>query len=329
MDTAGRDDRITLRFLTTPADTAAGGGSVAAGSVLEWIDKAGYACAVGWAGAYCVTAYVGNIRHRRPIPPGSLVEVQARIVHTGRTSMHVVVTVSSAEVSERVYAPAVTCVIIFVAKGDDGRPQAVPTWVPSSASDHELAAAAIDRIGPRNEIKRVMLAEEYTGKGTAPRSTMRSLVPPGVVNWGGKAHGGTVMRWIDESAYACAVGWAAPLGESAGHAVAVYSGGIHFFAPVRIGDIVEIDSRLTYTSEHTMHLATRVSTADPRSPRELVLTTLCMSVFVIPRPDGSTADLPQWVPESPEDARLHQQARELIRLRQNIGPIPPELSLAP
>ena len=44
--TAGRDDRITLRFMTTPADTAAGGRSIAAGSVMEWIDKAGYACAV-------------------------------------------------------------------------------------------------------------------------------------------------------------------------------------------------------------------------------------------------------------------------------------------
>ena len=61
--------------MSEPGDTAAGGRSVAAGSVMEWIDKAGYACAVGWAGAYCVTAYVGNVRHRRPIAPGSLIEV--------------------------------------------------------------------------------------------------------------------------------------------------------------------------------------------------------------------------------------------------------------
>ena len=92
------DDRVTLRFSATPKDTSAGGRSVAAGSVMEWIDRAGYACAVQWAGTYCVTAYVGNVHHRRAIPPGSLVEASARSVHTARTSMHVLVTVSAAEV---------------------------------------------------------------------------------------------------------------------------------------------------------------------------------------------------------------------------------------
>lgn len=322
--TAGRDDRITLRFMTTPADTAAGGRSVAAGSVMEWIDKAGYACAVGWAGAYCVTAYVGNVRHRRPIAPGSLVEVRARLVHTGRTSMHVVVTVSSAEVSDRLYTPATTCVLVFVAKGADGRPAEVPAWTPSSPADRTLADAAVERMGPRAEIKRIMLAEEYTSEGHGPRTTLRFLVPPGVVNWGGKAHGGTVMRWIDEAAYAVAARWSGST-----ETVAVYSGGIHFFAPVKIGDLVEVEARLIHTSEHSMHLSIRVSTADPRSPEELALTTQCMSVFVVPDAEGVAAPIPEWVPDAPEDVRLHDHALEIIRLREGIVPIPPALTLEP
>ncbi|BDV32152.1 acyl-CoA thioesterase [Microbacterium terricola] len=326
---AGRDDRITLRFMTTPADTAAGGSSVAAGSVMEWIDKAGYACAVGWAGAYCVTAYVGNVRHRRPIPLGSLVEVEARLVHTGRTSMHVVVTVSSAQVSDRLYTPATTCILIFVAKGDAGRPATVPPWEPSSRSDHKLAAAALERIDARTRIKQLMLDQEYTDAGRAPRTVLRFLVPPGVVNWGGKAHGGTVMRWIDEAAYACAVGWAADLGDAAATAVAVYSGGIHFFAPVRIGDLVEVEARLVYTSAHSMHLSIRVSTADPRTPQDLTLTTQCMSVFVVPGAGGVAAPVPQWLPETAEDVRLHDHARQIIALREHIVPIPASLTLEP
>ena len=193
--------------------------------------------------AYCVTAYVGNVRHRRPIPPGSLIEVRARIVHTGRTSMHVVVTVSSAEVSTRAYTPATTCVLIFVAKDADGRPD------PGAAVDSGQHARTASSPRPRSsastpalEIKRLMLDEEYTAASTAPRTTLRFLVPTGVVNFGGRAHGGTVMRWIDEAAYACAVGWvgAEPLAD---HAIGVYSGGIHFLAPVRIGDLVEVDAR--------------------------------------------------------------------------------------
>lgn len=322
------DDRVTLRFLATPADTAAGGRSVAAGSVMEWIDKAGYACAVGWAGAYCVTAYVGNVRHRRPIPPGSLIEVRARIVHTGRSSMHVVVTVSSAEVSTRAYTPATTCVLIFVAKDAAGHTTAVPPWTPASRSDRKLAEAALERIETRAQIKALMLDEEYTDATEAPRTTLRFLVPTGVVNFGGNAHGGTVMRWIDEAAYACAVAWVGthPLAD---HAIGVYSGGIHFLAPVRIGDLVEVHARIVLTSPHSMHVSTRVSTADPRTPGDLTLTTQCLSVFVLPDDSGGALPVPHWEPELPEDVRLHHHAREIVRLRESIVPLAASLTLEP
>jgi 4-hydroxybenzoyl-CoA thioesterase len=295
---------------------------------MEWIDKAGYACAVGWGGAYCVTAYVGNVRHRRPIPPGSLIEVRARIVHTGRTSMHVVVTVSSAEVSTRAYTPATTCVLIFVAKDADGRPTPVPPWTPASRSDRKLAEAAIERIDTRAEIKRLMLGEEYTAASRAPRTTLRFLVPTGVVNFGGRAHGGTVMRWIDEAAYACAVGWVGgrPLAD---HAIGVYSGGIHFLAPVRIGDLVEVDARIILTGPHSMHVSTRVWTADPRTPDQLTLTTQCLSVFVVPDDSGVALPVPQWKPELPEDVRLHEHARAIVGLRETIVPIAASLTLEP
>ncbi len=74
---------ITLRFLAAPTD-AGQSGSVSAGRVLEWIDKAGYAAAAGWSATYAVTAYVGNVRFTRPVEVGELVEVTARVVHTGR-----------------------------------------------------------------------------------------------------------------------------------------------------------------------------------------------------------------------------------------------------
>ncbi|MEB0015106.1 acyl-CoA thioesterase, partial [Glaciimonas sp. Cout2] len=79
-----------------------------------------------------------------------------------------------------------------------------------------------------------MRSQEYTGVGTTPRTVFRFLAAPSAANWGGNAHGGTVMRWIDEAAFACAASW------SSESAVAVYSGGIHFYRPIRIGHIVEV-----------------------------------------------------------------------------------------
>ena len=75
---------ITLRFLAEPS-TVNFGGKVHGGTVMKWIDEAGYACATSWAKRYCVTVYVGGIRFHRPIMIGDLVEVEARLACTGKS----------------------------------------------------------------------------------------------------------------------------------------------------------------------------------------------------------------------------------------------------
>jgi len=60
--------------------------------------------------------------------------------------------------------------------------------------------------------------------------TLRFLAEPTDVNYGGKVHGGAVMKWIDHAGYAAAVGW------SGHYCVTVAVGGIRFVSPVRISD---------------------------------------------------------------------------------------------
>ncbi|MBX9717630.1 MAG: acyl-CoA thioesterase [Microbacteriaceae bacterium] len=312
-------DRITLQFFAEPKDSAVGGATVAAGSVLEWIDKAGYACAVGWSASYCVTAYVGNVHFTRSIAPGDLVQAHARIVHTGRTSMQVLVVIESASPRTREFSIATHCILVFVAVDADGSARPVEPWRPRSDDDRVLQASAEQRIVVRREIREAMLAQAYTEAGTAPRTTFRFLASPSVANWGGKAHGGTVMRWIDEAAFACAAGW------SSEHAVAVYSGGIQFSQPIGIGDLVEVDARLMHTGHRSMHVAVRVRAGSPRRPHDLALTTTCMTVFVDRAADGRAAPVAPLPLVSDEDRRLDEHARDLMELRRKPIPIPLEL----
>ncbi len=312
-------DRITLRFLASPQDSAVGGTTVAAGRVLEWIDKAGYACAVGWSSSYCVTAYVGNVHYTRPIGAGDLVEAHARIIHTGRTSMQVLVVIEAADVHSRASTPATHCILVFVAVDDDGTPREVPRWSPSTDEDRTLNERAEERLGARRDIRNAMMAQQYTLDGTAPRTVFRFLAAPGAANFGGNAHGGTVMGWIDETAFACAASW------SSTGARAVYSGGIHFFRPIRIGDVVELDARLIHTGRTSMHIAVRVRSGSPRSPDALELTTHCMSVFVDPGGDGHARPIPPLELRSAEDRRLDEHARELIRMRERLQALPVEV----
>ena len=246
---------------------------------------------------------------------GHLVEATARLLHTGRSSMHVLVTVTSGDPADRVLAAATECLMVFVAVDSDGR------------STGGAAAGAGRRAGPggqeivlrrlpvRADIEAAMAEQTYSEAGTAPETCLRFLAAPTDVNWGGKVHGGKVMRWIDEAAHVLATGW---VGSAAN--IAVYSGGIRFYRPLRIGHLVEVEARLLHTGSKSMHIAVHVRSGDP-STGELQLTTHCLTVFVPLGADGEGGAVPvrQWQPVSDEDRALDEHARHLIALRATVG----------
>lgn len=149
-----RERAVTLRFVAEPADENLYG-KVHGGAVMKWIDQAGYACATNWCGGACVTVYVGGIRFYKPIQIGHLVEVQARLIHTGRTSMHVAVDVLSHDLRTRESHATTHCVIVFVALGADGQPVEVPPWRPRTKADQALEDYAKRRL----ELSRVLEVE--------------------------------------------------------------------------------------------------------------------------------------------------------------------------
>lgn len=122
----------TLRFLAAPTDVGHSG-SVDAGTVLVWVDKAAYAAAVGWAKSYCVTAYVGNIHFADPVNSGDMVEVEATVVYTGRSSMHIPTVVSSGDPRGGIPTMRSQCIVILVAVDADGKPTSVISFVPTTA----------------------------------------------------------------------------------------------------------------------------------------------------------------------------------------------------
>ena len=299
--------RITLRFLATPTDISYGG-TVHTGKILEWIDKAGYACAVAWSGHYCVTAYVGNIRFTRPIQIGDLVEAHARLIHTGRTSMHILVKILSADPRQGTFVQATWCMTVFVAVDSLGSSIPVPCWEPGDNEQRQLQMFAMQRIEVRKQIEKEMARQSYLEGGGAANTTLRFLAAPTDVNWGGKVHGGTVMRWIDEASYVSAVTWSKKL------SVAVYAGGVRFYHPIAIGDLVEVQARILYTGRTSMHVAVHVRSKGLKS-QQCILTTECLVVFVALDEQGRPTPLPTWQPTSPEDRSLKQHAIRLMELR--------------
>jgi acyl-CoA hydrolase len=134
----GQQNEVTFRFLAEPTDVNFGG-KVHGGMVMKWIDQAGYACAVGWSGAYCVTASVSGIQFVKPILIGDLVTVKARLIHTGTSSMHLAVDVQASDLRSGEPRLATSCVMVFVAlDSPEGKPTPVPAWVPRNDDDVRL-----------------------------------------------------------------------------------------------------------------------------------------------------------------------------------------------
>jgi acyl-CoA hydrolase len=149
------DRELTLRFLAEPTDINFGG-KVHGGMVMKWIDQAAYACATGWSGRYCVTVYVGGIRFYKPIFIGALVEVRAKLIYTGTTSMHLAVDVWSRDPRQQEITKTTHCVIIFVALDDEGNPTPVPTWKATDPNDVALEQYAQKLMELRRSIEQEM-----------------------------------------------------------------------------------------------------------------------------------------------------------------------------
>lgn len=294
-------------------------GRVGAGRMLEWIDKSAYACAAGWSGHYCVTAYVGNIRFTRPVDVGHIVEVQSRVVYTGRTSMHIVATVSSGDPRDGKLTVNTQCLLIFVAVDEDRKPTPVPAFEPHDEWERDQQQRAVELMGVRKQIDADIVKQQYTNATESCRETLRFLAAPTTVNWGGNVHGGVVMEWIDEAADLVAERW------SQGEAVAVYAGGVRFHQPLHIGDLVEVHARLIHTGTSSMHVAVRVHSGSPRTG-ELQLTTECTMVLVGLDEHWHKRAVPSWHPKLAEDVALDAHARAMVDIRTRLlRPIPVEV----
>lgn len=150
--------------------------------------------------------------------------------------------------------------------------------------------------------------------GRQRQLTMRFLAEPTDVNYGGKVHGGQVMKWIDQAGYAAAVGW------SGRYSVTVAVGGIRFVAPIRISDLVTVESTLVYTGTTSMHFAVDVRARDPMADEgDARLCTHCVIVFVaLDGVEGKPVAVPPWQPQNEEDQRLAEYALKVMELSKGI-----------
>ena len=149
-------DAITFQFISEPSDVNYGG-KVHGGQVMKWIDQTAYACATAYAQNYCVTVYVGGIRFYKPISIGAIVKVEAQVIYSGTTSIHISVDVYSRNIKELEFEKTTHCVIVFVATNEDGVPIPVEKFIPLTPKQIEMEEYALKLIDLRKAIDAIKM----------------------------------------------------------------------------------------------------------------------------------------------------------------------------
>ncbi|MGC6480499.1 MAG: acyl-CoA thioesterase [Flavobacteriaceae bacterium] len=114
-----KHQKLSMRFLAEPND-ANYKGNVHGGKVMKWIDEIGYALSVQYSGKYCVTKFVDDIEFLHPIHIGDLVQLKAKIIKVGHTSLRIKIKVSSQNLIDKKEKLNCECFIVFVATDEQG-----------------------------------------------------------------------------------------------------------------------------------------------------------------------------------------------------------------
>jgi acyl-CoA hydrolase len=123
------------------------------GKLMEYMDKVAAIAAMRHARMQVVTASTDSLDFLAPIQVGEVIEVEAFVTWTNRSSMEIYVTVNSENLYSGVRKTTVTAFFTFVALDDNGKPASVPAVIPETEEEKQLHATAPERYMLRTKRK--------------------------------------------------------------------------------------------------------------------------------------------------------------------------------
>lgn len=119
--------------------------SVFGGVIMSMVDRCAALSAMRHCGGQATTLSIDRILFKEPIRVGELVEIRARVVQVGRSSMSVLANVYAEDIASGVRRHTNECWLTFVHLDESGKPAEVPRLVLESDDDHSLNQLALKR----------------------------------------------------------------------------------------------------------------------------------------------------------------------------------------
>jgi len=138
--------------------------------------------------------------------------------------------------------------------------------------------------------------------------TMTVLMTPDTANFAGNVHGGHLLKWLDQVAYACASRYAAR------YVVTVSVDEVTFREPIFVGELVSFLASVNYTGTSSMEIGIEVQAQDIRSQKMRHVNS-CYFTMVAVDDQRKPAPVPPLVPSTPEESRRWEEAKLRKQLR--------------
>src|SRR5690554_1091786 len=140
---------------------------------------------------------------------------------------------------------------------------------------------------------------------------MTVLMTPDKANFSGKVHGGALLKYLDEVAYACASRYA-------GHYVVTMSvDQVNFRQPINVGEMVTFLASVNYTGTTSMEIGIKVITEDIHT-KTVRHTNSCFFTMVAVDDQGRPTPVPPLVPHTPDQKRRFRQAQQRRQIRHEL-----------
>ncbi len=148
------------------------------------------------------------------------------------------------------------------------------------------------------------MTTDLTPKNTrASRITLSQLMHPEHANLLGNVHGGWIMKLVDEAgALAC-------MRHAQKKVVTVAIDSMTFRQPIRIGDLIILNAKVTYTGNTSMEAEVQVVAENPVTGEQTNTNTAYL-VYVALDDEGHPSAVPALIVETDEEKAQMAQAKK-------------------
>jgi acyl-CoA hydrolase len=145
----------------------------------------------------------------------------------------------------------------------------------------------------------------------AHQLSMTILMTPDTANFAGNVHGGTILKLLDQVAYACASRYAGC------YVVTLSVDQVIFRQPIYVGELVTFLASINHTGKSSMEVGIKVLAQNIRT-HELRHVNSCFFTMVAVDDARKPIAVPPLQPSTPDERRRHSAAEMRKRVRQKV-----------